>query len=70
MAITEVILTLFLKLFALGFFFFVDLHCPLIRGRYTGSSRKRINDYYSTMSDKILEGIFPHSSQNLSFELF
>ena len=38
--------------------------------RCTGSGRKRINDCVSTMSDKILDGIFPHSSQNLSFELF
>ena len=34
---------------------YVDLLCPLISGRCNG----RVNDGYSTMSDGILDGIFP-----------
>ena len=38
---------------------------PLISGHCASSGVKRINEFYSTMSDRIVEGIFPHSPQNL-----
>ena len=44
----------------------MDLQCALISGHFAGSGRKRKNNCYSTMSDGILEGIFPHSQKNLS----
>ena len=50
-------------------FFYMDLQCPLIGDCCTGCGRMR-NDCYSTMSDGILGRIFPHSSQNLSVDLF
>ena len=42
------------------------LQCALISDHFAGSGRKRKNNCYSTMSDGILEGIFPHSQQNRS----
>ena len=38
---------------------------PLISSHCASSGVKRINEFYSTMSDRIVAGIFPHSPQNL-----
>ena len=69
MVITEDFFALFLKLFALGIFL-RGFQCPLISGHCAGSGRKRINDWYSTVRDGIVDGIFPYSSLNLSVGLF
>ena len=51
-------------------FFYVDLRFPLTSGHCAGSGWERIHNCYSTMSDGIVDRIFPHSSLNLSVELF
>ena len=71
MVIAEVFFTVHLKLFAFGIFLrgltLSFYERPLYWKRPKENSRLRL---HNSISDEILDGIFPHSSQNLSFELF